>query len=70
MRSPSYWHGFGHVVPEGSPVARAWLLVVAGPFDHAVPHTGDWHGVPWLHTWSHDPTEAEKAALTPKEFQE
>lgn len=68
-----WWHAFGRVVPEGEFLAGSYHLVVAGPgtiAPHLVEEMGKLGEVPYLASFDHEPTRAERAGLTPEEYRD
>jgi hypothetical protein len=67
------WALYGHVIPEGRPLAGCWMQVLVGPLHDDVPdpwladYGVDRDEVPLLGTWDHEPRDWETAEVLPPE---
>lgn len=72
----SYWHAWGGIMAEGTDFAGCWATIVLGP-SIVIPEAAGGTtpppdvsrlGLHYLTTWDHEPSDEEKAALTPEEY--
>lgn len=66
---PTWWHAYGKVRDD---LGGCWQLVVAGPASQGpdVAKTLDISGCPYITSWDHQPSDAEKDAITPEEYRD
>jgi hypothetical protein len=77
MSEQYWWHAWGGVMAEGTEFEGCWATVILGPsfvspenvlttepIDDVVRL-----GLTYLHTWDHEPSDDEKEALTPEEYE-
>jgi hypothetical protein len=64
-----WWHAYGAVRED---LGGCWQLVVVGPAEKGpeVAQGMEFSGCPYLASWDHHPSDAEKDEITPEEYRD
>ena len=70
MSEHLWWHAYGQVRED---LDGCWQLVVVYPSPVPPAQASQWGSAawgPWLASWDHAPSDAEKDAITPEEYRD